>query len=143
MVIRPARLDDTPAIASLTAQIGYPNLPEETVGRLREVLDRPDGTVLVAEEEGAITGWLYAFGTHSAEAGPFALIAGLLVDESRRGRKIGEALVEAAADWAGQHGFSTLRVMSNIVRERDHSFYERLGFGRAKDQGMFVRPLGQ
>ncbi len=141
MVIRPARLDDTPAIAGLTAQIGYPNLPEETVGRLRDVLDQPDGTVLVAEEEGAIAGWLYVFGTRSAEAEPFALIAGLLVDERRRGRRIGEALVEAAADWAEQHGHSTLRVRSNIVRERDHPFYERMGFSRAADEAIFVRQL--
>ncbi len=141
MVIRPARLEDTSAISGLTAQIGYPNLPEETVGRLREVLDRPDGTVLVAEEEGVIAGWLYVFGTHSTEAGPFALIAGLLVDESRRGRRIGEALVEAAADWAGQHGFRALLVMSNIVRERDHLFYERMGFRCPEDQGVFVRHL--
>ncbi|HEX9943094.1 MAG TPA: GNAT family N-acetyltransferase [Thermoanaerobaculia bacterium] len=140
MTIRPARLDDAPAIAVLTAQLGYPNLPEETESRLRDVLDRPDGAVLVAEEEGAVAGWLYVFGIHSIETEPFALIAGLVVDETRRSRGIGAALVGAATDWAAEHGYRTLRVRSNVVRERAHDFYERLGFSRAKNQVVFVRP---
>ena len=141
MPIRPARIDDSPAIALLTAQIGYPNLPEETEGRLRDVLDRPDGTVLVAEEEGAIAGWLYVFGIHLLETEPFAMIAGLAVSETRRNQGHGAALIEAAAEWASRHGYSTLRVRSNVVRERDHAFYERMGFSRAKDEGVFVRRL--
>ena len=139
MIIRPARLDDAPAIAVLTARIGYPNLPEETRGRLRDVLDRPDGAVLVAEDEGTVAGWLYVFATHTIETEPFALIAGLGVDGTRRNQGIGAALVEAAADWASEHGYRTLRVRSNIVREQDHAFYERLGFNRGKDQVVFVR----
>ena len=53
----------------------------------------------------------------------------LVVDESRRGLGIGAALVDAALDWAAGQGFDTLRVRSNVVRERTHAFYERLGFG--------------
>jgi GNAT superfamily N-acetyltransferase len=140
MVIRPARLDDAAAIAVLTTQLGYPNLPEETRGRLRDVLDRPDGAVFVAETEGSVAGWIYVFGTHLLETDPFALIAGLVVDETLRSQGIGAALVGAATDWAEQHGYRTLRVGSNVVRERAHDFYERLGFSRAKNQVVFVRP---
>ncbi|HEY4595273.1 MAG TPA: GNAT family N-acetyltransferase, partial [Thermoanaerobaculia bacterium] len=67
---------------------------------------------------------------------------GLVVDESRRGGGIGAALVEAAAEWAAGHGFRTLRVRSNAVRERTHAFYERLGFARTKSQIVFARPVG-
>ena len=35
----------------------------------------------------------------------------------------------------------TLRVRSNVVRERTHRFYERLGFARLKTQVAFARPL--
>jgi GNAT superfamily N-acetyltransferase len=73
---------------------------------------------------------------------PCAMIRGLVVDASRRGGGIGAALVEAASGWAAGHGFRTLRVRSNSVRERTHAFYERLGFARTKSQVVFARPVG-
>jgi GNAT superfamily N-acetyltransferase len=65
-----------------------------------------------------------------------------VVDETRRSRGTGAALVEAAVEWAGRHGFRNLRVRSNVVRERTHAFYERLGFTRLKQQVVFVKPVG-
>lgn len=44
-------------------------------------------------------GWIHVFGAHRVEAEPFAEIAALVVDETRRGRGTGAALVEAAAEW--------------------------------------------
>jgi len=32
-------------------------------------------------------------------------------------------------------------VRSNVVRERTHRFYERLGFERIKSQVVFARPV--
>jgi GNAT superfamily N-acetyltransferase len=141
MTVRAAQVSDAAAIAILTTQLGYPTRPEETEARLRDVLDRPDGAVLVAEEEGTVIGWIHVVGTHSIETAPFAVIAGLVVDEARRSRGIGAALVEAAAAWAARQGYGTLRVRSNVVRERAHAFYERLGFSRTKNQVVLVRQL--
>jgi len=139
MLIRPAQLSDASAIADLSTQLGYPSRPEETEARLRDVLDRSDGSILIAEEGGAVIGWLQVVGTHYIDSDPFALITGLVVDESRRSRGIGAALVEAAVEWAAEHGYGTIRVRSNVVRERAHAFYERLGFSRVKNQVVFVR----
>jgi hypothetical protein len=32
-------------------------------------------------------------------------------------------------------------VRSNVVRERAHTFYERLGYGRVKAQQVYEKPL--
>jgi GNAT superfamily N-acetyltransferase len=64
-----------------------------------------------------------------------------VVDEARRGGGLGAKLVAAADEWAAGHGFRTLRVRSNVVRERTHRFYERLGFARIKSQVVFARPV--
>jgi len=143
MTLRSAHLSDAPTLAVLATQLGYPTRSDEAEARLREVLALPGGAVLVAEdEEGSVIGWIHVFGAHRIEAAPFAEIAALVVDETRRGRGTGAALVEAAAEWAERHGFRSLRVRSNIVRERTHAFYERLGFARSKTQVVFVKPVG-
>jgi GNAT superfamily N-acetyltransferase len=139
LLLREARLSDAPAIADLATQLGYPSRPEETEARLRDILDRPDGSILVAEEGGTVAGWLQVVGTHYIDSEPFALITGLVVDGALRSRGIGAALVDAAMDWAASHGYGMIRVRSNVVRERTHAFYERLGFSRVKNQVVFVR----
>jgi GNAT superfamily N-acetyltransferase len=143
MTIRPARISDAAAIAGLATQLGYPSRPEETERRLRDVTSRPENVVLVADVDGAVVGWIHAAGSHTVETEPFAVILALVVDETRRSGGIGAALVEAAVEWAGQQGFATLRVRSNVIRERAHAFYERLGFARLKSQVTFSRSTGR
>ena len=142
MTIRPATPADVSKLADLTTQLGYPTSPEEAEARLRDLASRPEDAVLVAVEDGEAVGWIHVSALYSLEMDPCAQIQGLVVDDSRRGGGIGAALVEAAAEWAAGHGFRTLRVRSNAIRERTHAFYERLGFARTKSQVVFVRPVG-
>jgi GNAT superfamily N-acetyltransferase len=141
MTLRTARPADAPAIAVLATQLGYPSRPEQIEERLRDVLARPDGAVLVADEGGTVIGWGHVAGTHTIETEPFATILALVVDEGRRGLGTGAALVQALTEWAAAQGYRTLRVRSNVVRDRAHAFYERLGFSRLKTQHAFSRPL--
>ena len=143
MALRPACEDDAAAVADLSTQLGYPTRPEEALARLRDLAGRSDDAVLVAEEEGTgrVIGWIHVCGVRRVESPPCAEIAGLVVDAAQRGQGTGAALVEAAAAWAGAHGYSTLRVRSNTVRERTHAFYERQGFARTKTQVVLAREL--
>jgi N-acetylglutamate synthase-like GNAT family acetyltransferase len=141
MLIRPAAPSDAAALADLATQLGYPTRPEEAERRLRDVVSRPENAVLVAEADDVVTGWIHVAGTHTVETEPFAEIRALVVDAARRGGGLGAELVEAANEWAAGHGFRTLRVRSNVVRERTHRFYERLGFARIKSQVVFARPV--
>jgi N-acetylglutamate synthase-like GNAT family acetyltransferase len=141
MTIRPARLEDSPVIADLGTQLGYPMTPEQAETRLRDLLDREDHAVLVAEEDGAVIGWAHVAAMHHVVNDPFAELVALVVDQSHRSQGTGAVLVEAVSDWAAQNGFQTLRVRSNVVRERTHRFYDRLGFERTKSQVVFARPV--
>jgi GNAT superfamily N-acetyltransferase len=139
MIIRPARLEDATAVADLATQLGYPTTPEEAAARLRDLETRPESAVLAAEADGAVIGWIHVVGAHRVDSEPYAEIAALVVDAAHRGGGIGAALVEAAEGWGARHGFRTLKVRSNVVRERTHVFYERLGFARTKSQVVFAR----
>jgi GNAT superfamily N-acetyltransferase len=142
MKIRPAEPADAPALAVLATQLGYPSTPEQIAARLADVTPRPENAVLVALAEDQVIAWIHVAGHHGIETDPFAQILALVVDEHHRGAGTGAALVEAASAWAGRSGFRTLRVRSNVVRERTHRFYERLGFARIKTQVAFARPIG-
>ena len=76
------------------------------------------------------------------ESDPDAEIRGLVVDEEARSGGLGQKLVEAAESWARERGHNWMSVRSNVIRERTHRFYERLGYGRAKTQHKFRKRLG-
>jgi GNAT superfamily N-acetyltransferase len=142
MRIRAALPSDSTAIAVLATQLGYPSNPEEAETRLRDILAQPGSAVLVAEDEGGtVIGYGHVFGAHRVDSDPFAEIGALVVDETRRSRGTGAALVTALEAWAIGHGYRELRVRSNVVRERAHAFYDRLGFERVKRQQIFARSI--
>jgi len=143
-IIRPATPADAAEIARLAGQLGYPCTPKQMEARLADVLATAGHRVLVAQgPDGAIVGWLHVGCLKWLEGDPRAEIGGLVVDEARRGEKIGERLVEAAIRWAEGKGYSEVRVRSNVARADAHRFYERLGFVRVKVQQVFRRSLGR
>ena len=139
MIIREANESDSAALAALSTQLGYPTEPGEAEERL-SALGAAD-SVLVAEEEGAVVGWIHVCGVRFFQSPPFAEVGGLVVDEAARGRGTGKLLLEAAVRWAAERGYRKLRVRSNVVREDAHRFYEREGFQRVKTQAVFDRRL--
>jgi GNAT superfamily N-acetyltransferase len=141
--IRAATRRDATAIARLATQLGYPTGPEACAERLVEIRRRADDAVLVAEVGGRVVGWVHVFGARRVESEPFAELGGLVVDEAERGRGIGGWLVEAAEGWAREHGFATIRVRSNVVREDALRFYDRRRYVRSKTQAVFTKRLGE
>lgn len=141
VVFRQARLEDAPALASLSGQLGYPSSPEEMRARLQAILGREEHVVFVAEQGGQVVAWIHVFLLRLVEANPEAEIGGLIVDEQCRGRGIGWALVHLAEEWARSLGCASISVRSNVVRERTHGFYESLGYARVKAQHTFRKPL--
>jgi len=140
--IRAATATDAAALAELCTQLGYPAQPGEAAERLAALGPANSvNIVLVAEDAGAVLGWIHVCGIRFFQSPPFAEIGGLVVDEASRGRGVGKLLVEAAAGWAAEQGYGKLRVRSNVVREDAHRFYEREGFQRVKTQAVFDRKL--
>ena len=142
--IRPGRLEDAEALATLATQLGYPSTPDEITARLRRILPHPDQAVFVAELPGAgPRGFAHVLAGVALESGPRAEILGLVTDESLRSRGIGRRLVAEAERWAQARGFTVICVRSQLKRTDAHRFYEGLGYECVKTQRYFRKSLPQ
>jgi GNAT superfamily N-acetyltransferase len=140
IAIREATAADAAALAELTTQLGYPSTKDDIADRLPRVKD--DGTaIFVAELDDTVVAWIGVREDFCLEFGGYAEIVGLVVHESARGQRVGEQLVSRAEAWAVGRGQKRLRVRSNVVRERAHRFYERLGFAVIKKQAVFDKAI--
>jgi N-acetylglutamate synthase-like GNAT family acetyltransferase len=138
--IRKATSIDSPAIARLSGQLGYPVEPEAMAGRLDRVLERNEHVVFVAENV-EVVGWIHAAEQEILEYGTLGEIWGLVVAHDQRGRGVGQRLIEAVEAWARARGLSEIHVRSNVIRRESHPFYERIGFERFKTQHAYRKRL--
>ena len=141
--VRLARPDDAAELARLSTQLGYAMTPHVASAQLAEVAGHGDHALLVAEasEGGGLAGWIQISLSRIFESPSSAEIAGLVVDETRRGEGVGPRLLRAAEDWARQRGCRRVRVRSNVIRERAHAFYVREGYAKVKIQQVLEKPL--
>ncbi len=100
------------------------------------------GVVLVAVDARDVAcGFAHAEPRHLLIADPFIELAALVVDETARGSGAGARLLGAVEAWAREHGFASVRVRSNVLRERAHGFYLREGYIEKKRQVVFLKRL--
>jgi GNAT superfamily N-acetyltransferase len=133
---------DAAPVADLTTQLGYATTAAEATERISILLERPDDhAALVAEEGGAVIGWVHVAIYTSLESGRVATIGGLIVGEGHRSGGIGVELLTAAEAWAGENGAAKMVVRSRVTRERAHRFYEREGYRLLKTSHVFEKPL--
>ena len=139
MRIRPMTAADTPIVAGLTTQLGYPAASEEIAQRLSDLDGRH--AALVADEDGRAIGWVHVALVTSLVSGMKADIGGLVVDENHRSDGIGAELLAAAEAWAREQGAARMVVRSRVARERAHGFYEREGYELVKTSHVFEKQL--
>ena len=138
--VREAFQSDAQRISALAAQLGYPVSPEHVAMRLSELGEERRLFVAVVPRAGVV-GWIGVSQARTLTSSDRADIEGLVVEDEYRGNGIGEMLLEAAERWAAQHGCRTVRVLSNVVRDRAHRFYERLGYQVLKTEYVFDKTL--
>jgi GNAT superfamily N-acetyltransferase len=136
-VRRAARNDDA-AIAALAGELGYPATADEMRSRLDAL---PATEAVFVGVDPNVIAWIQVGITVALESAAFAEIRGLVVSEAHRSHGIGAVLVAAAEEWASAQGMARMRVRSNVVRERTHRFYERLGYVVKKSQKSFEKRL--
>lgn len=139
--IRPARVDDAADIARLSTELGYPSSDVEIRTRIERLLQSDTYFLVVAERESVVVGWIAAERRLLIESGERADISGLIVTEQARRSGTGQALVEAAEEWARGQGLNRMVVRSSVSRLESHPFYERLGYVRAKTQHAYIKQL--
>jgi GNAT superfamily N-acetyltransferase len=139
--VRRARPGDAEPIAELMDQLGY-SVPASAISeRLQRLGERRD--VFVATDDGRVVGWAALFVDEPFVEGFGAFLEGLVVDEAVRSRGIGIALLEAVEARARERGCAQIRVQSNVLRERAHSFYERNGYAKVKAQYQLRKTLSR
>lgn len=94
---------------------------------LQAIVDTPSTILLMARVDGRLVGSL-SLATFRVPTGVRAWIEDVVVDESMRGRGIGEALTRAALAIAGNMGVRTVDLTSRPSREAANRLYLRVGF---------------
>lgn len=142
VTIREARISDAPQLAPLAKQLGYDSTPEQVAARLPGIFADSGHIIFVAEQEGGeLAGYVDVFLFRTVASDVRAEIAGLVVEEASRSRKIGRMLMARAEDWAREKGCSECGLRSNVIREGAHRFYENLGYRVNKTQKSFRKKL--
>lgn len=139
--IRPIQAEDARAAVVLCAQLGYPTDVPVMLARLRQIASDQNRAVLVACIDGAVVGWIDLSVEYHLQSEPAVLIGGLVVAEAARGQGLGRELCHAAENWARGCGITRIRVRSNAIRERAHTFYLRDGYARVKTSAVFEKTL--
>jgi ribosomal protein S18 acetylase RimI-like enzyme len=114
------------AFAQLIPQLSRSN-PAPPAERLAEIIDSDATVLLVAVESEQILGSL-TLAMFRIPTGLRAWIEDVVVDESARGKGVGEALNREALRRASAAGASTVDLTSRPSREAANRLYQRLGF---------------
>ena len=142
VTIRPAMPSDVPRLAILSAQLGYPTTEAEVHERLLAILLEENDALWVAEAPGgSVVGWVHVHLGQMLVEAPLAMVWGLVVDEAHRSQGIGAALMHQVEQWARERGCWAVSVNSNVIRERAHAFYKRLGYTHTKTQMVLRKVL--
>lgn len=138
---RRATANDAQNISFLSQQFGYDTDEVSTREYIVKLESRTDTVVLLALYDKVIVGWIQVCDMLRLESGNFCEIVGLVVDERYRGIGIGKLLVEQARLWSLDRNCSKLKVRTNVIRDRTHSFYSAAGFVQVKEQKVFEMNL--
>jgi ribosomal protein S18 acetylase RimI-like enzyme len=114
------------AMAVLIPQLN-PALAIPTREHLAAVIAEPSTTLLIAREASSIVGTATVI-VYTSPARVKAHIEDVVVDESARGRGVGEALVRECLNVARKRGARVVELESAKPREAANRLYVRLGF---------------
>lgn len=136
--VRSAADGDIARIVALASQLGYD--VDET--HVRDTLRQRSGDFAVfVAVAGDVVGWIGVRALQTVTRGRTGEVEGIVVDERRRSRGAGKLLLENAERWARERGCSSLRVHTNVVRDRAHAFYRRERYQLVKSQHLFEKGL--
>jgi len=144
-VIRKAERRDLPSLARLGAMLmrtHYAFDPQRFLAAgegaergyasfLGSMLDSEQDIVFVAEQEGAITGYVFAALeplSWKELRGPAGFIHDLAVADEARQSGIGTKLMDAAVAWLREHGAPRVILWTAAPNEAAQALFRRLGF---------------
>lgn len=127
--LRVATLSDSPALAELVTQLGYPTSEAEMQERLEHLLPHPEHSMVVAETSGGVVGLVGGQVGPALELdGVYGRITGLVVDARWRGHGIGTTVMQHIESWFRERGARTIVPASGHHRVDAHTFYKTMGY---------------
>lgn len=141
MKVRQATPDDVPVLVSLFQELDRmqsdwrvftprPGFYDEVGAKYKDAMREKDALVLVAEDEGEVVGMAYGeVHQPSRFSDERALeLSGVVVRTGYRGRGVGRALVQEAADRARGQGVEWIELKTFAPNEGAMEFWAGLGF---------------
>ena len=126
----------------------WPDCPEQRHALEMEQLQSPRnrGVVLVAEfETGALRGFAEISVRHDhvdgAATTPVAYLEGWYIDPAARGSGLGRKLIEAAEQWAAQHGYTELASDAELENEHSIRAHAACGFQETGRTVHFIKQI--
>jgi ribosomal protein S18 acetylase RimI-like enzyme len=143
LTIRTPEPADYARLAELAGELGYPSSAEDIARRLAGLLDiSQQHVIFVAQRTGEpIAGWICVAVQGTIESDAHAEITGFVVGSEFRSQGVGEQLLARAEAWARERDVHSVRLRSNVIRDRAHAFYLREGYEHYKTQKAFRKPL--
>jgi GNAT superfamily N-acetyltransferase len=142
--VREALASDWPAVSSLLAELGRPDVrgaddEDEHRQAYERYLERPDATAFVAVDGGEVIGFIdLEFRQRLNFSTPQAWVADLVVTEGARSHGAGKALLARAMERAKEEDCWSFELESAVWRTRAHAFYEREGMTHSAHAFMTV-----
>jgi GNAT superfamily N-acetyltransferase len=140
VTLRDVEPADYAAVRRLLGQLGYTPDEPEFRHRFDSVRAAAGHRIIVAEESGAVVGVLHVFERPTLDKGCEAVVQALVVDDARRSRGVGEALMREAEAWAARRGLGATSLYTRTDRNRAHAFYERIGYRLKGTSHLMGRP---
>jgi ribosomal protein S18 acetylase RimI-like enzyme len=140
-VVREATGEVTEALRDLVPQLSTSAAPPD-LAAVQRIVGSQATTLLAARLDGKIVGFL-ALVMFPIPTGFRAWIEDVIVDESARGRGVGEALTKKALELAEAAGARTVDLTTRPHREAAGRLYERVGFATRTTRNYrytFARP---
>lgn len=135
ITVRAATPADADAVLALIPQLFEPpgrRAPGYTEERgrkgIRLAIENPDSDILLAFDGERLLGLASVYADiQSIRYGPRCWLQDLVVSKDARSRGIGRLLLDAATEWAREHGCTHLQLSSGLGRVDAHRFYRREG----------------
>ena len=129
MSVRLVRPEDGPAIATLLDQLGYPATKTFIRSKIDNILNDPNATLLVAEDNGVVIAFIAInFITQLGLEGDFARISYFAVSDEYRSKGIGRELEARCEALARERNCDRIEVHCSDYRTDAHRFYARQGY---------------
>ncbi len=129
VVIRSAQDSDAPAIASLLAELGYPNSLGFVSHKIQQLSQDVKDQILVAATRSEVVGVLSLHVLPLLhEEGNLCRVTALVVTGQCRGKGIGRKLMAHAETVAKANECVRMEITSADDRREAHGFYQRIGY---------------